>query len=140
MSKKGSKENVSFIPIRRVDNLLFLSGQTCRKYGEMLFTGKVGKELSVIEGEKAAEQCIVNALAHLEDYLGGLDKVRNIIKVNGYIQTAENFTEQSVVMDAASQLLLKTFGERGQHARTAIGVASLPENSAVEIEMIVEIG
>jgi|SRR5699024_1720467 len=138
MSNKG-QANVSFIPVRAVGNLLFLSGQTCRKDGEMLYTGKVGKEITVDEGKKAAEQCILNALTHLKDYLGSLDQVKNIIKVNGFVQTADDFTEQGVVMNAASELLLKTFGDRGQHARSAIGVASLPGNSAVEIEMIVEI-
>lgn len=130
----------AFIPVRQVGQLLFLSGQTCRKDGRMLFTGKVGKDLTTAEGEQAAKQCMKNLIEQLELYLGNLDQVKNIIKVNGFVQTDEYFTEQGIVMNAASQLLLKTFGnDRGQHARSAIGVESLPGNSAVEIEMIVEV-
>lgn len=135
-----STNKSAFIPVRQVGQLLFLSGQTCRKDGKLLFTGKVGKDLTTAEGEKAAEQCMKNLIEQLELYLGNLDKVKNIVKVNGFVQTKEYFAEQGVVMNAASRLLLKTFGkERGQHARSAIGVESLPGNSAVEIEMIVEI-
>lgn len=130
----------AFIPIRQVGQLLFLSGQTCRKAGEMLYTGKVGKDLTTEEGKIAAKQCMANLIEQLEQYLGDLDKVKNIIKVNGFVQTDEYYTKQGVVMNKASHLLLEIFGEkRGQHARSAIGVESLPGNSAVEIEMIVEI-
>lgn len=137
---KMTKNKNAFIPVRQVGQLLFLSGQTCRKNGKLLYTGKVGKDLTTEEGKKAAKQCMKNLIEQLELYLGHLDRVKNVIKVNGFVQTNEYYEEQGLVMNAASELLLKTFGEqRGQHARSAIGVESLPGNSAVEIEMIVEV-
>lgn len=129
-----------FIPVRQVGDLLFLSGQTAHQEGQLLYQGKVGKDLTTEEGQQAAKRCVTNLIKQLENYLGDLNKVKNIIKVNGFVQTSEYYKEQGIVMNAASKVLLETFGEeKGKHARSAIGVKSLPGNSAVEIEMIVQI-
>ena len=105
----------------------------------MVRAGKVGGEVSGEHGQNAARICILHGLACLKQALGSLDQVKRILKVTGFVASAQGFVEQPAVIDAASQLLVDLFGDAGRHARSAVGVAELPRNSAVEIEMIAAI-
>lgn len=118
----------------RVGNLIFTSGQGVDEYH-----GKLGKELTQEEGYQAARQSMINLLRVLKDELGELSRVKKVIKILGMVNSAENFTGQPKVLNGASDLLVAVFGERGRHARSAVGMAQLPNNTAIEIEMIVEI-
>ncbi|AMM92898.1 RidA family protein [Peribacillus simplex] len=118
----------------RVGNLIFTSGQ-----GVDDFHGKLGKELTEEEGYQAARQSMINLLRVLKAELGELSRVKKIVKILGMVNSAENFTGQPKVLNGASDLLVNVFGERGRHARSAVGMAQLPNNTAIEIEMIVEI-
>ena len=129
----------SYIPVVRTGNLVFVSGQIPVSDGKVLYSGKVPKDLSVGEAQKAARLCVINALAQLKSELGNLDKISKIVRVSGFVNSPPEFTEQSKVINGASDLLYEIFDKKGQHARIAIGVSSLPLNSAVEIDMIVEI-
>ncbi|RRN67770.1 RidA family protein [Peribacillus simplex] len=118
----------------RVGNLIFTSGQ-----GVDDFHGKLGKELTEEEGYQAARQSMINLLRVLKAELGELSRVKKIVKILGMVNSAENFTGQPKVLNGASDLVVNVFGERGRHARSAVGMAQLPNNTAIEIEMIVEI-
>jgi len=123
----------------RTGNLLFLSGTTCYRDGRPLFRGKLGRDLTIEEGYAAARQTALNLLAVLRGSLGDLGRVSRIVKLNGYVNSAPGFTEQPAVINGASDLLQAILGESGRHARTSVGVAELPGDIPVEIEMIVEI-
>ncbi|MGE5550223.1 MAG: RidA family protein [Bacteroidota bacterium] len=128
------------VPARREGNLVFLSGHGCEKEdGQYIHTGKLGAGLTIEQGYEAARQCGLQLLASLKNYLGDLDRVTRIIKVTGFVNSAPDFYKQPAVMHGCSDLLVDLFGERGQHARSAIGVAALPNNMAVEVEMIVAV-
>ena len=129
----------AYLPAVQVGNLLFLSGTTCYENGKLLYTGRVGVELTLEQGYLAARQAALNLLSVIKVTLGDLDLVERVIKLNGYVNSAQDFDRQPEVINGASELLEKLFGERGRHARTSIGVNSLPANIPVEIEMIVEI-
>jgi len=126
----------SYVPAVIVDNLIFTSGQIPVLSGELKFKGKVGKDLTEEEGRNAAELCVLNCLSVIKNSAGSLDKIEKIIKVTVFINSADNFTGQPKVANGASDLLVKLFGEKGKHARSAVGVNELPINSAVEIEMV----
>lgn len=128
----------SYVPGVLSGNLIFVSGQTPKKGKELVFKGKVGRELSIEEGKKAAEICILRGLSAAKSIIGSLDKIERIIKVTGYVNTYDNFTDHSVVIDGASELLEKILGEKGRHSRVAIGTNSLPGDAPVEIEMIIQ--
>ena len=133
------KPVAAYVPCVRTGNLLFVSGQVPREKGVLRFSGHVGGNLSVEEGQQAARLCALNALSVVKGELGNLDRVRRIVKLTGFVASAAGFTDQPKVVDGASTLLAELFGERGQHARAAVGVNELPLGSAVEIEMIVEV-
>jgi enamine deaminase RidA (YjgF/YER057c/UK114 family) len=122
-----------------VGDLLFLSGTTCYIDGVLLYTGRVGAELSVEEGYAAARQTALNLLSVIKASLGSLDQVKGVVKLNGYVNSAPDFDRQPAVINGASELLEKVFGESGKHARTSIGVSDLPGHIPVEIEMVVEV-
>ena len=128
----------SYVDMVQVENLVFLSGRGPLKADGKYITGKVGQDLSTEGGYQAARLSAINQLAILEQAFGSLDKIKRIVKVNGYVNTADSFTEQSKVINGFSDLLLEVFGEQGRHARTSVGVFTLPQNMAVEVEMIVE--
>ncbi|HJY12753.1 MAG TPA: RidA family protein [Flavobacterium sp.] len=128
----------SYTDFVKVGNLVFLSGRGPLKADGKYITGKVGDNLSTEEGFQAARLTAVNQLAVLKQAFGSLDKIKRIVKVNGYVNTANSFTEQSKVINGFSDLLIELFGEQGRHARTSVGVFTLPQNMAVEVEMIVE--
>lgn len=130
----------AYLPAVKAGNLLFVSGMLPIENGKVAVTGKVGGEVSVEGGRNAARLATLNALAVVEKYAGGFANVRRIVKVTGYINSAPGFTSQPQVLDGASELLSKLFGDDGRHARAAVGVAELPADAAVEIEMICEVG
>ncbi len=128
-----------YVPAKQVGNLVFTSGQGPIVEGKPAFTGKVGKELDLEKGQEAAKICILNTLSVLEKAIGNLNRVKNVVKVLGFVASAPNFNQQPAVINAGSQLLMDVFGEKGQHARSAIGTNELPGNIPVEIEVIFEI-
>ena len=128
----------SYIPVVRTGNLIFVSGQIPVKDGQVQFKGQVPTSISVEEAQKAAKLCITNALAQLKSELGTLDKISKIIRVSGFVNSSSEFYEHPKIINAASDLLFEIFGEKGKHTRIAVGVSSLPLNSAVEIDLIVE--
>lgn len=129
----------SYLDMVRVGNLVFLSGRGPLQVDGKYITGKIGQDLTANEGYQAARLTAINQLAILKQTFGSLDKIKRIIKVNGYVHTADSFTEQSKVMNGFSDLLIEVFGEQGKHARTSVGVFTLPQNMAIEVEMIVEV-
>ncbi len=118
--------------------LAFLSGQISKDAGGKLLTGKVGKDLSLAEGQAAARLAALNALSVMK-HLIGFEKIRRVVKMTGFVQTAPDFYEVPAVVNGASELLAEVMGEHGTHARSAVGMASLPLNAAVEIELILEL-
>jgi enamine deaminase RidA (YjgF/YER057c/UK114 family) len=133
------KPIASYVPAVRSGNLVFLAGQGPVSGGKPTITGKVGREVSEEQGNKAARETILVALAALRAEIGSLDRVVRIVKVVGFVNSAPGFTRQPWVMNGASDLLVEIFGEAGRHARTSVGVNELPLDIPVEIEMIVEI-
>ncbi len=128
-----------FVPAVQIGNLLFVSGQISAASGQVLITGKLGRDLSLEQGQEAARMALHNALAVIRSSVGTLDRIKRIIKLNGWVACAEDFHHQPQVVDGASMLLEEIFGEAGKHARAAIGVAELPLGAAVELELIVEV-
>ncbi|MBK8049398.1 MAG: RidA family protein [Anaerolineales bacterium] len=120
-------------------NLLYTSGIGPQRDGQFPYQGHLGSELTIEEGQAAARLCMLNLLSLIRDAVGSLDRVARVVKVLGFVASAPGFGQQPSVMNGASQLLIDVFGERGRHARSAIGVNELPLNIAVEIEMIVEL-
>jgi len=133
------KPAASYIPAVQTGNLVFTAGQGCKKNGVLVYKGKLGQELTVKEGYEAARISIVNCLAILKGHLGDLDRIKRIVKLLGFVASAPGFDQQPYVINGASELLINAFGEKGKHARSAIGVNELPFGTPVEIEMIVEI-
>ncbi|PIQ25851.1 hypothetical protein COW36_22195 [bacterium (Candidatus Blackallbacteria) CG17_big_fil_post_rev_8_21_14_2_50_48_46] len=131
------KPVAAYIPAVLYGNLLFISGQLPLKDGKLLHTGKVGQEVSIEEAYAAARQCTLNALSVAQDVLGDLDRITQIVKVGGFVQSADGFSDQPKVINGASELLGEIFGEQGRHARAAVGVNELPLNAAVEVEFVI---
>jgi enamine deaminase RidA (YjgF/YER057c/UK114 family) len=123
----------------RTGNLVYTSGQLPRADGKLAGTGKLGAEVSPEEGKALARICALNALAAI-DSLVGIDAVTRVVKVVGFVASAPGFNDQPTVVDGASDLLAEVFGDNGAHARSAIGVAELPLDTPVEVELIVEVG
>jgi enamine deaminase RidA (YjgF/YER057c/UK114 family) len=128
-----------YVPFVRTGNLIFTSGTGCLRQGKFAYHGKVGRELSLEQGREAARITMLNLLSTLRSAVGDLDKIERIVKVTGFVASAPDFGQQPEVMNGASELLEEVFGEKGKHARSAIGVNELPRNIPVEIEMIVEV-
>jgi enamine deaminase RidA (YjgF/YER057c/UK114 family) len=124
----------NYVGCVRTGNLLFMAGQGTDEY-----RGKLGEDVTVEVGYQAARQCMLNLLAVVKQEIGELSKVKRIVKLLGFVNSAPDFTDQPKVMNGASDLLVQIFGEKGKHARSAVGMAQLPHNNAVEVEMIVEI-
>lgn len=134
-----AKPLAAYIPAKQVGNLVMTSGQVPVVKGEMKYSGKVGKDLSEEEAQKAAQVCALNCLAAIKSVTGSLDAIEEIVKLTVFINSADGFTAQPKVANGASELIGKIFGEKGLHVRSAVGVNELPLNAAVEIEMIVRI-
>src|SRR5690606_37968686 len=130
----------NYVPYRRTGKTVFISGQLPFLDGKLVATGKLGGGITVEEGRKAARACALNLLAHLRDAAGGdLDEVAAIIKISVFVASAPGFTEQHIVANGASDVLVEIRGDRGTHARAAVGMAALPLDAAVEVEAIVEL-
>lgn len=129
----------SYIPVVRSGNLVFVSGQIPMQDGKVMFAGKVPTERTVEEAQQAAKLCAVNILAQLKANIGSLDKISRIVRVSGFVNAAQDFAEHPKIINAASDLFFDIFGEKGKHSRIAVGVSSLPLNSTVEIDAVVEI-
>jgi enamine deaminase RidA (YjgF/YER057c/UK114 family) len=134
------KPGGNYVPGVRVGNLLFLSGHgPGRADGAPLARGKVGRDLSLEDGYKAAREVGINLLGTARALLGSLDKVKRVVKVLGMVNSAEGFGDQPKVINGFSDLMVEVFGENGRHARSAVGMAELPSGIPVEIEMILEV-
>lgn len=128
----------AYIPAVRTGNLVYTSGQLPLESGELSHTGKVGSEVSPEQAKAAARTCALNALAAIEA-LVGIDAVSRVVKLVGFVSSAPGFTGQPGVVNGASEVLGEIFGDAGAHARSAVGVAELPLNAPVEVELIVEV-
>jgi enamine deaminase RidA (YjgF/YER057c/UK114 family) len=125
----------NYVPFTQAGTLVVISGQIPIVDGTIAWTGKVGAELTVEQGQAAARQCVINLLAQLRAASGGdLDRVERVLRLGGFIAAGPDFTAHAVVMNGASDLAVAVFGDAGRHARTTIGVPSLPGNAAVEVE------
>lgn len=129
----------AYLPVIRTGNLVFTSGQLPSVAGELIVTGKVPTEVTLGEAQAAAAQAVLNGLAAIEDQIDSLDEIRQIVRVNVFVNSDEGFHDQAAVANGASELLVRIFGEAGQHTRCAIGAAQLPLNSPVELDMLVEV-
>lgn len=133
---KANPPAAVYCPGVQAGNLVFTAGQTPKIDGKLQYTGKLGQDLTVEDGQAAARLCILSCLAILKDTVGSLDRVERIVKLTGFVNSAPAFTKQSQVIDGASQLLYDIFGPAGAHARSAVGCVSLPGNACCEIELI----
>ncbi len=131
------KPVASYVPAVRYGEFLFLSGVIPLVDGKMIYTGKLGKEIETENGYEAARICLLNALAIIRGKLGSLDHVEQVVKLTGYVASSPGFTDQSTVINGASDLLNKLFGEKGCHARVSVGVAELPLGAPVELELVI---
>lgn len=129
----------NYVPAVRTGNLVFLSGQIARGPDGKFLAGKLGHNVTEAEGAAAARQCTLQLLAALRAEVGTLSRVTRIVRVGGFVNCTDDFTAQSQVVNGASDLLVATFGERGRHARAAVGVSSLPAGAPVEIELVAEV-
>jgi enamine deaminase RidA (YjgF/YER057c/UK114 family) len=134
-----SKPLAAYVPAVQTGKLIFTAGQLPMVNGEVICKGVVGEDVEIDQAYKAARICTLNALAAVKGVLGDLNQINRIIRVVGYVASTPTFAQQPAVINGASELLLEIFGEQGKHARSSIGVASLPLNASVEIEIVVEV-
>ncbi len=128
----------AFVPFVRTGNLVYLSGRLAKKDGKP-WSGKVGKDITTLEGKQAARDIAIEVLATLQVALGDLDKIKRIVKLIVMVNSIPNFTESHVVANGASELFLEIFGERGAHVRTSHGGAEIPFGACVEVDLIAEV-
>lgn len=129
----------SYTPVVQTGNLLFVSGQVPMGPNGVEFVGRLGEDTSLEDGQAAAKLCAINILAQVKAAIGDLDRIVRVVKVNGYVNCAPQFRDQPKVVNGASDFLVAALGERGRHARAAVGVASLPFGVAVEVEAVIEV-
>jgi enamine deaminase RidA (YjgF/YER057c/UK114 family) len=129
----------AYIPAKQSGNLIFTAGQLPMVNGELISKGLLGQDVEVEDASNAARICTLNALAAIKGVIGDLDRIKQIVRVVGYVASVPSFTQQPAVVNGASELLLEIFGEAGKHARSAVGMAVLPFNASVEIELTVEV-
>ncbi|UCM88921.1 RidA family protein [Streptomyces marincola] len=130
----------AYVPAVRTGRYVYTSGQVPMVGGELPTAGKVGAEVSPERAKELAQICALNALAAVKSVVGDLDRIVRVVKVVGYVASAPDFTGQPQVVNGASELLGEALGERGRHARSAVGVAVLPLDAPVEVELVVELG
>jgi enamine deaminase RidA (YjgF/YER057c/UK114 family) len=136
---EAPKPVAAYVPAKKVGNLIFTAGQLPMVNGELISKGLLGQDVEIEEANKAARICTLNALAAIKGVIGDLDLIQQIVRVVGYVASVPTFTQQPAVVNGASELLLEIFGDDGKHARSAVGMAVLPLNASVEIELTVEI-
>jgi len=129
----------NYVPYMQSGNLLLTAGQLPLKDGKLAVSGLLGKDVDVAAGKEAAKYCAINILAQVKAALGSLDRIGKLVKITVFVASDASFTEQHLVANGASDFLAEALGEKGKHARSAVGVASLPLNASVEIEAIVEV-
>src|SRR5262245_9837302 len=135
-----AKPVANYVGWVRNGNLVYTAGQVPLKDGKIEYQGKLGKEYTVEQGAQAARICAINVVAQLKDAVGGdLDRIKRIVKVVGFVNGVPDFADHPKVVNGASDLLVEIFGDRGRHARSAVGSGSLPVNVAVEVEAVAEI-
>jgi len=128
-----------YVTAVEVDGMLYTAGSSCFVGGELRYQGKLGSDLKVEEGQEAARCTILNLLSVIKEHIGDLDRIERVVKVLGFVASAPGFNNQPQVLNGASELLGQVLGERGRHARSAVGVNELPMNTCIEIEMIVKV-
>ncbi len=134
------KPVAAYVPAVRSGGLLFVSGQLPMRGGELIAAGVVGSAVSVERAAEGARQCVLNALAVVDGQIGGDWSVFNkVVRLGVFVASADGFTEQSVVANGASELLVEVFGEAGRHSRAAVGVNALPLGASVEVELVAEL-
>jgi enamine deaminase RidA (YjgF/YER057c/UK114 family) len=133
------KPLAAYIPAKQSGKLVFTAGQLPMVNGELISKGLLGKDVEIEEANNAARICTLNALAAIKGVIGDLDKIKQVVRVVGYVASLPTFTQQPAIVNGASELLLEIFGDAGKHARSAVGMAVLPLNASVEIELTVEI-
>jgi enamine deaminase RidA (YjgF/YER057c/UK114 family) len=142
--QRPAKTAGSYVPLVKTGNLVFVSGQLPLGQGsnpfKLMFKGKVGKDISISDGKQAAKLCTINALAHIKDANVNLDDIRRFVKLSGYVNCDASFSSHPEVINGASDFLVQLFGEKGKHSRVSVGMSSLPLDSAVEIDFIIEVG
>ena len=136
---EAPKPVAAYIPAKQTGNLVFTAGQLPMVNSELISKGLLGQDVEIDEANKAARICTLNALAAIKGVIGDLDRIKQIVRVVGYVASVPTFTQQPAVVNGASELLLEIFGENGKHARSAVGMAVLPLNASVEIELTVEV-
>jgi enamine deaminase RidA (YjgF/YER057c/UK114 family) len=129
----------AYVPAVRTGSYVYVSGQLPMADGKLLATGKVGAGVDTAQAAGLARVCALNALAAAASVAGGLDGIARIVKVTGFVASAPDFTDQALVVNGASELLQEVFGEDGRHARSAVGMAVLPRDTPVEVELIAEL-
>lgn len=125
-----------YIPVTRDGHVLYVAGQLPKEGGEVRIFGRCGEDVDIEQARHAAEVCTLQGLACAAELAGGLDEIDSVLRVTGFVASTPDFHDQPKVMDSASRLLRKIFGEKGRHARSAVGVAALPRRAPVEIEFI----
>jgi enamine deaminase RidA (YjgF/YER057c/UK114 family) len=134
-----AKPLAAYIPAQQSGNLIFTSGQLPTKEGKLIAEGKVGYDVSEDKGIECARVSAINCLAAIKMIIGNLDKIEQVVKLVVFVNSADGFTAQPKIANGASEFLVQVFGEKGKHARSAVGVSELPINAPVEIEMIVRV-
>ena len=129
----------NYVPAVRSGSMLYISGQVTLWNGQPRHLGKLGAEIDAEEGQAAARICALNIVAQAKAALGDLDRVARVVKLVGFVNSAPGFTDQPKVVNGASDLMVEVFGDKGRHARSAVGVASLPLGVSVEVEAILEV-
>ena len=129
----------SYVPVVRVNDLVFTSGQLPMREGKLTGAGKVGSALTIEQGAEAAQVAVLNALAQVAAAVGGLSHIERMVRLRVFVNSADGFTAQADVANGASDLLVAVFGDAGRHARAAVGVNELPLDAAVELELIAKI-
>ena len=129
----------SYVPTVRTGNLLYCAGTICLLNGQMTHVGQVGKEQTIDTAKKAAEVCALNTLANIKAAVGSLDQVTRIVFVSGFVNAVDGFTDSPAVINGASDLFVKVFGDAGKHARAAVAVNGLPRGTTVEVQVVAEV-
>ena len=129
----------AYVPAKKVGQVIFTAGQLPLLKGELICKGLLGQDVDVEQAYQAARICTLNALAAIKGVVKDLDQIVQVVRVVGYVASTSTFTQQPAIVNGASELLLEIFGEVGKHARSALGVASLPLNASVEVELTVEV-
>ncbi len=124
---------------KRSGGLLFVSGQVPRVDGEICWIGKIGREFTLEQGQEAARDSVLMVLACIKEAIGDLDRVKEIVRIKGYMNVDPDFTDVSACLNGASEILIELYGDPGRHSRTAVGVASMPFGVAIEVEGVFEI-